>query len=47
MYISEMIMILSVMYLEVWDLIFKPVTSNFCATEFPISAKYVNTNNIS
>ena len=37
-----MIMILFVIYLEVWDLKFKPVTSNLCATEFPISAKYVN-----
>ena len=38
-----MIMILSVMYLEVFDLKFKPVTSNLCATvEFPISAQYVN-----
>ena len=45
MYISEMIMILSVMYIEVWDLKFKPVASNVRATEFPISAKQVNINN--
>ena len=39
-----MIMIISDVYLEVWDLQFKPVTSDLCATEFPISANYVNIN---
>ena len=47
MHITEMIMILSVMYLEVWDLKFKPVTSNVCATEFSISAVYVDINRFS
>ena len=44
-YISVKWLILSVVYLEVWDLKFKPVTSNLCAKEFPISAKYVKINN--